>query len=254
MGMLQPTVAQIREDHLDFILDYFLRDAPGRGETPVSSVELAPFDLNTEADWALSADERAGPYAARFPESFFRQFPEPVAGPPGAPDPRRLREAVGEALEERALMEWGWDAWKERAAFEVIRACCAHAAGGGTEFTALAEDANYQSNGDCWRFLNEVGSGREGESVAAVVRRLMLDRSYADESFLYEVQSAAHFLALLRPREVGLVRAAVPRLERFYAAVPRSESLFREALRALIDYVASVGDEGVCLICWSTTT
>jgi hypothetical protein len=75
-----------------------------------------------------------------------------------------------------------------------------------------------------------------------------------DRGLLYEVQSSNHLLALLRPREVGLVRGAAPLLERFYAAIPPTDGRFRAALRALIDYVAGVGEEGVCLFCWSATS
>jgi hypothetical protein len=88
----------------------------------------------------------------------------------------------------------------------------------------------------------------------------MLDPEYADVGLLNEVQKNVHFLALLRPEEVGLLHGSIPLLERFRAAVSQSGDdpelvrLFTEDLERLTKYLASVEAEDVCLFSQSVTS
>ena len=253
MGMLQPEIAQIREGHLDFILGYFVD-----GNNPLNSPDSIDLndqkyvDLNDELEqfFGWTPDR----HADQFLSSFLGRFPDLSSGRPGALDPRQLASCVEEmkSLYRENLMTRG--EWMEKAAFEAIRACGVQVIGGGTEFTALAQDANYQSNGDCWRFLDEVCTDRADRDVAVSSRKLMLDRDQSDGNLLPLVQADVDFIALLRPEEVRRLHAAVPLLKRFHAAVPQSEDSFREDLQHLIDYIASVDAEDICLFCWSTTS
>jgi hypothetical protein len=236
MGALHPQISQIREDCLDFIIEYF-SDCP------------TPSDTDA--------------YLKRFVDSFLGRFPDAAASRRGEPDSKRLASFIVQMKEcytyvdGRPMMPLGGPEWLESAAFRAILACGAHEIRVGA---ILAEDVFVKTFGDLWRHLDGVCTDRDERAAAIALRKLMLDRRYEDRRLLNSVQANIHFLALLRPNEVRLLHGSIPLLERFHAAVPRSTDrfrmadLFREDLQRLTDYLASVDATDVCLFSQSLTS